>query len=161
MYDSANNRFFATSLAAGTAQGGQGTSNDRVLCFTPTGGVCAGETTQVIGSTGVANSMTGLTIENGNLYGYNGYQPAGAGVQSNIGRYLIDADTGVASNRQTIAYNGTVPGNNNGSNSGYFSGTANDPNASVPEPLTVLGSGLAVCFGALMKVQHSRKLKKT
>jgi len=31
----------------------------------------------------------------------------------------------------------------------------------VPEPLTILGSGLALGFGSLMKRQQSRKLKKT
>jgi hypothetical protein len=31
----------------------------------------------------------------------------------------------------------------------------------VPEPLTILGSGLALGFGSLMKKHHSRKLKKT
>lgn len=31
----------------------------------------------------------------------------------------------------------------------------------VPEPLTIVGSGLALGFGSLMKRHHSRKLKKT
>lgn len=34
------------------------------------------------------------------------------------------------------------------------------PNAPVPEPLTILGSGLALGFGSLMKRQHGKKLKK-
>jgi hypothetical protein len=37
-------------------------------------------------------------------------------------------------------------------------GAAAEP---VPEPLTILGSGLALGFGSLMKRQQSRKLKKT
>lgn len=35
------------------------------------------------------------------------------------------------------------------------------PHASVPEPLTILGSGLALGFGSLMKRQQAKKLKKT
>lgn len=34
------------------------------------------------------------------------------------------------------------------------------PSALVPEPLTILGSGIALGFGALMKIQYSRKAKK-
>jgi hypothetical protein len=43
----------------------------------------------------------------------------------------------------------------------YAASKSNQASQPVPEPLTILGSGLALGFGSLMKRQHSRKLKKT
>ncbi|MEQ8975973.1 MAG: PEP-CTERM sorting domain-containing protein [Coleofasciculus sp. C1-SOL-03] len=40
------------------------------------------------------------------------------------------------------------------------SGAIDDVNYAVPEPLTILGSGMALGFGALFKKQQSKKQKK-
>ncbi len=64
----------------------------------------------------------------------------------------------------------STDGNNAGADIyGQFASASNTANfrtvpsnlAAVPEPLTILGSGMALGFGALMKRQHSRKRKET
>ncbi len=130
-YDAGSGKFYATSLQQGSSS--ESSSIDDLWSFNSNG-----QSARLIGSTGVQISMTGLTIENGNLYGYNGYNTGP------VRRYLINSTTGAASpnpNPNTVNTAAAAFPN------GYFSGTANDPQARVvPEPSSMFGT---LAFGTL------------
>ncbi len=131
VYDAGSGKFYATSLQQ-QGNPNEQNSKDDLWSFN-----LNGQSARLIGSTNVSDSMTGLTIENGNLYGYNGY-PMGP-----VRRYLINSTRGAASpNPNPNTVNTAAAAFKNG----YFSGTANDPRASVPEPSSMFGT---LAFGAL------------
>lgn len=167
---SPNNELFAYSRASGgTVQGNRGLFKIDVL---------TGQTT-FIGSTGGPFFIQGLTFDsNGTLYGWSGDGGSVGGL------YTIDPNTGIATDvNSSVAENGVdiqtlsfgpdgklyggrlnlytidtttgIPTLIGGDFIGDVRGIAfTEP---VPEPITILGSGIALTFGTLLK----RKLGKT
>jgi hypothetical protein len=103
------------------------------------------------GTNGFGGSSARVGYSNGTGNPGTFFELAGSGVpgsflDSNVATGLINNSLGSNVNGRYLfsARNGNV-----------------NPNSEpVPEPLTILGSGLALGFGSLMKKHHSRKLKK-